>query len=368
MKSLIENPDIGLEEKLKKIWNGNNFSLDIPIIDLQHVWLMWLMLQLESVIEIHNQELYQEKVKFINSEIFDYSVEHFIVEETMMDYFQYQGEVEQTHQHNEFKTIISSLIADGKDSKSILNKLKFLQSWTYGHILVTDREYKKFFVKNNIDVRAFFDEVIKKQRIINITRVQASLYNRITGLDNNVDVMINKDTLQSVQKIWNTYSLNLGIYEIDVQHLWLIKIIVELELGSKIDNNRLRDDIFFKASQEILRYIREHFSAEEMILKRFNFTENTKHFKQHRNFIDIFNNRLQQKKDGFYIAHYGLVSDMKEWLISHVAIEDRMFSIYFKDKQDELKRYIEQLRQDDLLRINKQHSTFYQQVTQGNLN
>ena len=83
MKRSILELDLNVEEKLRKIWNENNFSLDMPIIDLQHIWLIWLLLQLEE--ELTNEETSESiaQMNFIISELINYTTEHFWLEECL---------------------------------------------------------------------------------------------------------------------------------------------------------------------------------------------------------------------------------------------------------------------------------------------
>ena len=36
------------QENLRQFWLKNNLKLDIPVIDLQHIWLVFLIMELEN--------------------------------------------------------------------------------------------------------------------------------------------------------------------------------------------------------------------------------------------------------------------------------------------------------------------------------
>jgi hypothetical protein len=73
---------------------------------------------------------------------------------------------------------------------------------------VEDTKYKEFFLKERIDTRPFFDDLMKNQKSVLISKDQANLFNRISGNDNMVEV-ISRDIATDVHKIWKAYSLGL---------------------------------------------------------------------------------------------------------------------------------------------------------------
>ncbi len=234
MKRSILELDLNVEEKLRKIWNENNFSLDMPIIDLQHIWLIWLLLQLEE--ELTNEETSESiaQMNFIISELINYTTEHFWLEECLLEFTQFPEEKEHVIQHKRFVEEISRQINNKSENRKIQISefIGFLKNWLFGHILIEDAKYKKFFIKDAIDSKPFFEDLIKNQKSIVISKSQANLYNRICGLDSMTEV-ISKDIAIDVFNVWKAYSLNLKIPIIDIKHLWLVKLLVELDKANK---------------------------------------------------------------------------------------------------------------------------------------
>lgn len=58
--------------------------------------------------------------------------------------------------------------------------------------------------------------------------------------------VISKDIAIDVFKVWKAYSLNLKIPIIDIQHLWLVKLLVELDKANKTMTGLNRSGYFQK--------------------------------------------------------------------------------------------------------------------------
>lgn len=216
-------------------------------------------------------------------------------------------------------------------------------------------------MKERIDTRPFFDDLMKNQKSIIISKDQANLFNRITGNDNMSEV-ISRDIAHDVYKIWKTYSLSLQIPTIDTQHLWLVKVLVELERATKNYNPR-DQDIFFKQSiVEMINYAKNHFLIEESIMKEFGYPELIKHSRDHRNFIESIHYRNLQKKDGVSSVYLGILNDLKHWLISHVAIEDKQMAIYLRDSVKTIEEFILEKSNEKLFTLKPEHKRFYNQI------
>lgn len=351
-----------LEDSLKKLWFEKGFALNIPIIDLQHIWLLWLLMKLETETIKGDSQHLEVKVNYIQSELISYISDHFTLEEEMLDHYGYPDSELHKFQHIKYIESISIMIqSKNLTFGKLYNNMQFLENWLYGHILVEDAKYKKYFANNSINTNPFFDKAVKEDKSVNISRSQAELYNHIYAREIMAPA-VNTNIIRTVTKLWLSNSLATRIQIIDIQHLWLIKIIVELENGSKSDSRKEREDAFKKAEYEIYGYVRNHFKTEEAILQRMDFPGAKTHAAQHRLLVDNFEKRINQKRDGVYTVNYALISDLKEWLISHVAVEDKGYSYFFKDKVDKLKECIAELKREGMIGSNIHQFRFYHLV------
>ncbi len=64
---------------LRNFWQDNHFQLGIPLIDIQHLWLLYIITNLESALS--NAESLSETLKDSIVGIIDYITEHFSLEE-----------------------------------------------------------------------------------------------------------------------------------------------------------------------------------------------------------------------------------------------------------------------------------------------
>ncbi|HNO27065.1 MAG TPA: hemerythrin family protein, partial [Leptospiraceae bacterium] len=148
----------------------------------------------------------------------------------------------------------------------------------------------------------------------------------------------------------------------DIQHLWLVKMIVELEQANKSTSSKERDEMFQKTIMEAVQYAKTHFQVEEILMKEFQFPELGRHFKTHRNFMEFISVRNTQKKDKLFPASIGLVNDLKEWLISHIAIEDKQLSLHLKTRSNEVEDFINMKKEEGIFRIPQSQIKFYAQI------
>lgn len=363
LNTQILEPQSKMEEALRSIWRENNFALDIPIIDLHHTWLVWLLLQLENESNKPDSPESIERIDSIISDLVNFVTEHFWVEECLLDYAEFPETKKHLIQHRGFVEEISQNISYRQinTNEQISEFIRILKEWLIKHILVEDTKYKEFFLKERIDTRPFFDDLMKNQKSVLISKDQANLFNRISGNDNMVEV-ISRDIATDVHKIWKAYSLGLHIPTIDTQHLWLVKVLVELERANRTDNARDRDIFFKKSILEMINYARDHFLIEEAVMKEFGYPDYNKHIREHKNFIEFINFRNLQKKDGVASVYLGMVNDLKQWLISHVAIEDKQMAVYLRDSVKEVEEFISIKTNENIFSIKPEHKRFYIQI------
>ena len=119
--------------------------------------------------------------------------------------------------------------------------------------------------------------------------------------------------------IWNdTYSV--GVREIDSQHKQLVDMI------NSLDNDMNSD----KAKEELNRvlnlltdYTIKHFSTEEELMMKYNYTDFNHHKEEHTNLVnDIKKFRVD------YLAEKGSLSMdigkyLKDWLMNHIMDTDK---------------------------------------------
>ena len=79
-------------------------------------------------------------------------------------------------------------------------------------------------------------------------------------------------------------------------------------------------------------------------------------------FIGFINFRNLQKKDGVTSVYLGMVNDLKQWLISHVAIEDKQMAVFLRDSVKEIEEFISIKTNENIFSIKPEHKRFYIQI------
>jgi hemerythrin len=119
-------------------WNVNLYT-GLPDVDQQHNKLFALVNRLTEVSE-HNQDVLDQAFQ----ELKDYAIEHFTLEERLMD----EAKIDPVHidYHKNAHALFVAKVAglwetrDNDDGRTLNEMLEFLKSWILQHILQTDRK------------------------------------------------------------------------------------------------------------------------------------------------------------------------------------------------------------------------------------
>jgi len=139
-------------------WN-DDYSLGIKAIDDQHKKLFGMINKLcTALAEDGNPRSFMGKgvkdtvMEEILAEMTDYASNHFFLEESFFEKFQYEKMKEHMSQHELFRLKTHSLKEDlekGKESVA-LETMAYLSNWFVEHILHFDREYVECFHKHGL--------------------------------------------------------------------------------------------------------------------------------------------------------------------------------------------------------------------------
>lgn len=107
-----------------------------------------------------------------------------------------------------------------------------------------------------------------------------------------------------------------GIEEIDNQHKRLFDIGSELYNLVSLDDGSDHYDEIIALLTELSDYTKYHFSYEEKLMEKFNYSDINSHKKEHQKFIDKLNETLAKDID---MNQKQVVLDMIEFIISWVS-------------------------------------------------
>ncbi|MDF3820396.1 hemerythrin domain-containing protein [Leptospira sp. 96542] len=351
-------------ESLRITWLSEPFHLGIPIIDLQHIWLVHIILELEELILNSDQTGTDVDVNDSFRKALDYVSVHFALEEDILEHFNYPGYDKHVKGHRQFVQRLTAKFFEAKNNKlAALGILQILKKWLFQHILHDDNDYAEYFKNQNTDLKTYCNEILRSGKYP-VSKEQLLIYQNIIQMET-APINIQEhsiDVIQEIKNIWKTYNLATDIPIIDLQHIWLLKTIVELD-----HSLRLGDEVtvtFQKVINSAIEYTKDHFGVEDKIMKYFRYTDVIQHMNQHKRFIDFIKTRNDEYKQGNPRAGLHLVQDLRNWLLSHIAFEDKKIGLAFRNRVREISEFTKKLHQNGEVNITKEQKNLYKLVMQ----
>lgn len=127
---------------------------------------------------------------------------------------------------------------------------------------------------------------------------------------------------------WNE-KYTVKVEEFDQHHQKLMSLINQLHAYMMQGQGRT---VVEPILGELREYTRYHFSAEEMKMARYAFPGLMEHKAQHKSLserLDTFYERYMKGEEELTID---LFMFLKEWLLRHIALEDKQYGEFFEDK------------------------------------
>lgn len=155
-------------------------------------------------------------------------------------------------------------------------------------------------------------------------------------LENPVFLEHSDTIIRSVEDIWRRFKLTTNISLLDIQHIWLLFLTsyAGFVLRTKKFGNTL--EYVQGIYQLLLMYTREHFSIEEELIKIIN--DDAGHYTEHAHFANEVNKKINAAArpgssgctDNSQLLD--LCSFLNNWIVSHIAIKDKAFTILLKKR------------------------------------
>jgi hemerythrin len=135
--------------------------------------------------------------------------------------------------------------------------------------------------------------------------------------------MASIETLVNWSEIYHT-----GIELIDDQHKELVDLTNQL-FKACIDGEGRK--IFKDIMAQMVTYVRFHFSAEIKLLEKVNYPDVLEHKKQHDDLIKSILEAVQNYDSGKIFTPNTFVRTLKDWVFTHIAVSDKIYSAYVTD-------------------------------------
>ncbi len=125
-------------------------------------------------------------------------------------------------------------------------------------------------------------------------------------------------------------SMSVYITEIDDQHKKLFEMIEVFQDDLKNDYDRKP---IINLVDKLKEYAGYHFKTEETWMKRYNYPQTAIHQHSHKEFIQTVNIFEDQLKEGKAIQPSEISNFLKDWIMKHLALEDKLFGNYLKENR-----------------------------------
>lgn len=350
----------GFIHRLRNVWQQHDFQFGIPVVDLQHIHLLYTFVDLAYVLEKGSENL-QRQYEESFSRIMDFTSEHFFLEAEIFKRFNFPGKKEHLVQHGEFINKLKKRSRETADGNPQVGRelVSDMMSWLFDHILVEDRQYVQFFRNEPYRLIDYTDELVQSNEIY-ITRQQVDHYRAVTGLDIRLSIH-EEDVDRTIFHMWKTYDLSIEIPLLDLQHLWFLYLMIRLDRATKIQERDARVRALTTGFEQLHNFFHTHFQTEEKLMEVFQYPGVAQHKMMHakmKSRLEIWSREIQKKGD----RTPGFAHTLKDWLMSHIAISDKDLTFFFRKRKAEVKRVSKELIQSGFVYISKGQMSLYNRV------
>lgn len=118
------------------VWVPHAYRLNLRVIDYEHGRLFALLRRLDDP---------RADARWVVEELADYAEKHFLVEEELMNAYEYPHAAEHKVAHDLFRSRVGQMIGDLGETGEVLKTVRvFLAGWLVNHIDKVDRQLAKW--------------------------------------------------------------------------------------------------------------------------------------------------------------------------------------------------------------------------------
>jgi len=122
-----------------------------------------------------------------------------------------------------------------------------------------------------------------------------------------------------------------GIKIIDEQHKGLVDLVNDM-FNHVTEDEEQEQKYLNKVINEAVNYIKVHFATEEKIMDATKYQGYAEHKNEHIKFIMTVIEHVEKFNSEKRISLMSFSKFLKEWILSHIAVVDRQYFVYFKEK------------------------------------
>ena len=126
-------------------------------------------------------------------------------------------------------------------------------------------------------------------------------------------------------------NFSVGIKIVDDQHKGLLELVNDM-FNHVVGDEQAERAYFKTVIDKAVEYVKVHFSTEEKIMIHTRFPGYAEHKKAHDSFVLTVVEKVKEfesgKDTGFTLLEF--TQFLKEWVLTHIAIMDKGYFVYFK--------------------------------------
>lgn len=311
-------------ESLHKQWLEDHLTLGADVIDAQHLWLIALIMKMEWLLKSAASQQRSAKLHSYGNEVLQFLSAHIELEELVMKTSEMPQVGDIVREHAELlEKLREALPKDDAGQEKISGFVQAVKMWVNRHIKIDDPRWKvhlgkRHFIPNDY-VRSVLKDILAEEE-----SAHSLLYKQLM-VQHEVIPGIRKETLDDLFLLWKRFDVNTNLPLIDMQHLWLFKMVVEVEGMLHIAFEQRRAHLE-RVLSELLDYVDIHFRSEEFLMVALGYAEEKGHHKLHEDFKRTVTKLKLEYDGGNHHSLSSLVTLLRQWLLTHIVIEDAKFA------------------------------------------
>lgn len=312
-------------ESLHKQWLDDHLTLGAEVIDAQHLWLVGLILKMEWLLKSAATQQRSAKLHSYGNEVLQFLSAHIELEELVMRTAEMPQIDDIAREHAELLAKLREALP--KDETAVQEKMagfvQVVKMWINRHIKIDDPRWKVQLGKKHHSPNEFVRAVLK-DALAEDESAHSLLYKQLM-VQHEVIPGIRKETLDDLFLLWKRFDVKTNLPLLDMQHLWLFKMVVEVEGMLHIAFEQRRAHLE-RVLGELLDYVDVHFRSEEQLMEKLGYKEEKNHHKLHEDFKRMVAKLKQEYDGGNHHSLSSLVTLLRQWLLTHIVIEDIKFA------------------------------------------
>lgn len=123
------------------------------------------------------------------------------------------------------------------------------------------------------------------------------------------------------------------IQEFDEHHKHLINLINEVyKKVFECDDMDEERNLTHRTLTNLLEYIKYHFTAEEELMIKLDYSEYELHKTKHDYYVNEVNKIVDEHEKGGIALSFTVFMMLKDWIMIHILVEDKQYSEFFHEK------------------------------------